>query len=202
MESISEILFVLTSGLLFPVIAVLLILFVYALVMCAVAFMDYSRFCAYRSSAGPVLSAMDSGNVNDKLLEIGNPELPGCAGCFRFLLDHTGNAPARERMIANMEVDIDKRLGRSRLMLKLGPMFGLMGTLIPMGPALTGLASGDVASMAYNMEMAFATTVIGILISAAGVVTLQVLKRCYARVMNDIEFVNELITVNSGKETA
>ena len=29
-----------------------------------------------------------------------------------------------------------------------------MGTLIPMGPALVGLATGDISSMAYNMQVA------------------------------------------------
>ena len=44
---------------------------------------------------------------------------------------------------------------------KTAPMLGLMGTLIPMGPALAGLASGDIGNMAYNMQIAFATTVVG-----------------------------------------
>ena len=39
-------------------------------------------------------------------------------------------------------------------------MLGLMGTLIPMGPALVGLSTGDIASMAYNMQVAFATTAV------------------------------------------
>ena len=30
-----------------------------------------------------------------------------------------------------------------------------------MGPALVGLSTGDIASMAYNMQVAFATTVVG-----------------------------------------
>ena len=41
-------------------------------------------------------------------------------------------------------------------------MLGLMGTLIPMGPALVGLSTGDIASMAYNMQVAFATTVVAV----------------------------------------
>lgn len=36
----------------------------------------------------------------------------------------------------------------------------LMGTLIPMGPALVGLANGDISTMAYNMQVAFSTTVV------------------------------------------
>lgn len=64
-----------------------------------------------------------------------------------------------------------------------------MGTLIPMGPALVGLATGDVASMASNMQVAFATTVVGIIIGAIGFVTLQVKQRWVADDLNIIEYI-------------
>ena len=49
-----------------------------------------------------------------------------------------------------------------------------------MGPALVGLAQGDMSSMAYNMQVAFATTVVGLVIAAVGIITLQVKQRWYA----------------------
>ncbi len=74
-------------------------------------------------------------------------------------------------------------------MIKLGPVLGLMGTLIPMGPALTGLATGDVAAMAQNMTVAFATTVVGLVIGTVGFMTLQVGQRWSADDMNILEYV-------------
>ena len=79
------------------------------------------------------------------------------------------------------------------MLVKLGPMLGLMGTLIPMGPALVGLATGDISSMAYNMQVAFATTVVGMLIAAVGVLTVQVRQRWYARELNNLEYVRQLL---------
>ena len=70
-------------------------------------------------------------------------------------------------------------------------MLGLMGTLIPMGPALVGLSTGDIGSMAYNMQVAFATTVVGIVIGAIGFITLQVKQRWVADDMNILEYVVE-----------
>ena len=75
----------------------------------------------------------------------------------------------------------------------MGPMLGLMGTLIPMGPALVGLSTGDIASMAYNMQVAFATTVVGLFAAAIGFVTGQVKQRWYLQEMTDLEFVAELL---------
>ena len=65
-------------------------------------------------------------------------------------------------------------------MTKIGPMLGLMGTLIPMGPALAGLASGDIASMAYNMQIAFGTTVVGIFVAGVGLLLHSVKRHWFA----------------------
>lgn len=113
--------------------------------------------------------------------------------CLKKLSEHRDNAAYCERLLANYEVDAEKELGRSRTFIKLGPMLGLMGTLIPMGPALVGLANGDISSMAYNMQVAFATTVVGLVIAAVGVVTLQVKQRWYAREMNDLDYLDKTL---------
>ena len=97
----------------------------------------------------------------------------------------------RKRLLGDYEIAADKELGQSKLLVKIGPMLGLMGTLIPMGPALVGLATGDIGSMAYNMQVAFATTVVGIVIGAIGFITLQVKQRWVADDMNILEYVVE-----------
>lgn len=193
MESVSNILFALSSGLLFPVIVVLLALFLYALVHCVTSFVDYNRFVAGRKAAQPLLDGMNTANMKQSVAELEKSPVAFFASAVKLLAANEDCPAARHRYLANMEVSVDKHLSRSRLLVKLGPMTGLMGTLIPMGPALTGLASGNIASMAYNMEVAFATTVLGILIAAIGLVTLQCAKRMYARMLNDLEFINELM---------
>ncbi len=54
-----------------------------------------------------------------------------------------------------------KALSSNRLMIKAGPTLGLMGTLIPMGTALSSLSQGDLMIMSANMVTAFTTTVVG-----------------------------------------
>ena len=78
----------------------------------------------------------------------------------------------------------------------MGPMLGLMGTLIPTGPALVGLSTGDITSMAYNMQVAFATTVVGLFAAAIGFITQQTKKRWYLQDMTNLEFVAELLNEN------
>jgi len=78
-------------------------------------------------------------------------------------------------------------------------MLGLMGTLIPMGPALVGLSTGDIASMAYNMQVAFATTVVGLFAAAIGFITQQVKQRWFLQDMANLEFVAELLNEKQSK---
>nr|HML26703.1 MotA/TolQ/ExbB proton channel family protein [Methanomethylovorans sp.] len=43
-----------------------------------------------------------------------------------------------------------KRLEQTRIITNIAPMLGLMGTLIPLGPALVALSQGDVVQLAHN----------------------------------------------------
>jgi len=79
----------------------------------------------------------------------------------------------------------------------MGPILGLIGTLIAMSPALVGLSTGDISGMAYNMQVVFATTVVGLVISAIGLVTLQFKQRWYAKDVNNLDYVSRILI---GKE--
>jgi biopolymer transport protein ExbB/TolQ len=69
------------------------------------------------------------------------------------------------RRIASVESLRRTELQKISDLTKYGPAIGLMGTLIPLGPALVGLARGELETLSNNMIIAFATTVVGILIS-------------------------------------
>ena len=119
------------------------------------------------------------------------------SGQLVLFLNRIKEAPQRpvvlDKILGDYEIVADKELGQSKILVKIGPMLGLMGTLIPMGPALVGLATGDISSMASNMQVAFATTVVGIIIGAIGFITLQVKQRWVASDMNLLEYVVESI---------
>ena len=102
-----------------------------------------------------------------------------------------------EKIIGDYEISAQKELDKSKLLSKIGPMLGLMGTLIPMGPALVGLATGDIESMANNMQVAFATTVVGLIIGAIGFITLQVKQRWVAEDMNVLDYFIDSIKESS-----
>lgn len=71
---------------------------------------------------------------------------------------------ATEHALARYELAVQRRLDRTRLLVRAGPAIGLMGTLIPLAPGLAALADGKVAALAENLRDAFGATVIGLLV--------------------------------------
>ena len=67
-----------------------------------------------------------------------------------------------EHVVLEREAQVRRTLNGSRMLVRVGPSLGLLGTLIPMGTALASLTAGNLEAMAGQMVVAFTTTVIGL----------------------------------------
>ena len=67
-----------------------------------------------------------------------------------------------EHIVLEREEQARRPLAGSRLLVKVGPSLGLLGTLIPMGTALASLTAGNLEAMAGQMVVAFTTTIVGL----------------------------------------
>ena len=67
-----------------------------------------------------------------------------------------------EHLVLEREERARRTLNGSRLLVRVGPSLGLLGTLIPMGTALASLTSGNLEAMAAQMVVAFTTTIVGL----------------------------------------
>lgn len=95
----------------------------------------------------------------------------------------------RAKALADFDLSSLRKLERSRMLVRFGPALGLMGTLIPLSPALEGLAEGDVAQLSDNLRAAFSVTVLGLLIGAIAFSISLVRDRLYAQDLSDLEYV-------------
>ena len=201
MNFISDILYWISTGLLVPVIVLLIILFCRALLLAGSFYGQYMSIrkteALLRNELGK-LTSETVGELNSKLPEKSRSLV---IMYMRQVLDARDTPAQVQRLLANFEIAADKDLAISKTLTKLGPILGLMGTLIPMGPALGGLAGGDIASMAYNMQIAFATTVVGLVAGAVGFLTQQVKQRWYLQDMTNLEFIAELLNENRTTKT-
>lgn len=67
-----------------------------------------------------------------------------------------------EHLVLESEEELKRGLNASRILVKVGPSLGLLGTLIPMGVSLASMAAGNLEAMAGQMVVAFTTTIIGL----------------------------------------
>jgi biopolymer transport protein ExbB/TolQ len=100
-----------------------------------------------------------------------------------------GQGDRMAKILADFDLGSLRRLERTRMMVRFGPALGLMGTLIPLSPALEGLAEGDVAQLSDNLRAAFSVTVLGLLIGAVAFSISLVRDRLYAQDLSDLEYV-------------
>ncbi|NOU58334.1 MotA/TolQ/ExbB proton channel family protein [Marinifilum caeruleilacunae] len=199
MDQITNLLYWISTGLLIPVIVLLLIFFLRALLLVGLFYGMYIQKLKFNKSFKENINQLNEENV-DKLLESlnGNNKLL-LSTYLGKLINSMPKDIYYDKILNDFEMACQKDLSSSQTLTKLGPILGLMGTLIPMGPALVGLASGDIESMALNMQVAFATTVIGLLTGAVGFVVMQVKRRWYASDISDMEFVVELLKLSKKK---
>lgn len=193
MNYITDILYWISTGLLVPVIVLLIILFIRSLLLIGNFF---GQYIAIRKTESLLRQEFDTltpetlDQLVDKLPKKSNNLV---INSIRKMMEMKDSPAHISRLLADYEIMADKDLATSKTLSKMGPMLGLMGTLIPMGPALVGLSTGDIASMAYNMQVAFATTVVGLFAAAIGFITQQVKQRWYLQDMTNLEFLSEML---------
>lgn len=103
------------------------------------------------------------------------------------------NRLAVKKCLEDIEIAVGKRLARLSIQTRVGPMLGLVGTLLPLGPALTGLATGNIQALAGNLIIAFTTTVFGILVGAFAYAVSLIRRAWYEQDMSDLEYIVEVL---------
>ncbi len=193
MKFISDILYWISTGLLVPVIVLLVFIFIRSLILIGGFFGQYINVRKTNMILQKEFNGLNADNVEELFLHLPLENSSLVVSYISRMRDKKDNSEELRRLVSEFEIEADKDLSLSNMLAKMGPMLGLMGTLIPMGPALVGLASGDISSMAYNMQVAFATTVVGLFAAGIGFVTYQVKKRWYMRDMVNLEYLEGLL---------
>jgi biopolymer transport protein ExbB/TolQ len=194
MEYVSNLMFWISNGLLVPVVVGLLFFFFRAIFMLGGLFNQYMSCSKQEKALKKSLDELDKQNMSTfKSMLEKTPSTKFTIAALQ-LYKEQNSVIHRNRQISEFEINADKELGKSKVLIKFGPILGLMGTLIPMGPALVGLSTGDIGSMAYNMQVAFATTVLGLCIGAAGFILVQIKQRWIVSDLTNLDFISDLMT--------
>ena len=103
----------------------------------------------------------------------------------------------REALARQMAADEEYRYRRTvkvtDLVARIAPMFGLMGTLIPLGPGLIALGQGDTKTLSDSLMIAFDTTIAGLVSGAVSYFISGVRKGWYEQYMSWTQTIMETI---------
>lgn len=199
---IFDVLYTFSASLLYPVVITLILLAVYSLMLIGEFVSEFAR--RHRDIENLELCC------NSTHEHLKNKDMEKAASSLRlvkqnflvkaFAIDSANhieknNLISIERLAQDYEIKMAKRLEQTRIVATISPMVGLMGTLIPLGPALIGLSQGDIEQLANNLMIAFATTVIGLFAGSISYVLTQVRKRWYWQDMADIDYILDTMEI-------
>lgn len=175
MGLLTNIFYLISTSLLIPVMLALLWFLMRVLLLLGRTLREHLGRSAVSKGLADFSQALERGDVS-------LPDLPTqglVAEGLAKLCTVADNDVLAEKVVHECQLAWQSELERLRGIARFGPALGLMGTLIPLGPALVGLAAGDLEMMSRNLVIAFATTVVGLLVGTLGVGLLGVKKRWY-----------------------
>lgn len=200
-EYLSGILDVISQSLTIPVLIILLILVVISIIMLGGIISEYtSRKKVPVSTISDLIFKFNSAESVDKLKEIiANAEIPNSQRkvltqiAESGSLDEVSREALARKLVEHEEERIDKSLEKSDIITRIGPTLGLMGTLIPMGPGLAALGTGDVNVLAESLTVAFNTTIVGIGCGALCYVISKVRRGWYEQYISDLDALSDAV---------
>lgn len=206
MDTLVEILFFLSTALMVPVIAVLLGFVAWVLLEIGGLLREAQERHQGRSAWRVFLTELrDWSTAHDRnstaLLKRAAP--PKLLDAFFACYCEFGASELHlGKQVSDAEIDAAGRLARMSLGVRVGPMLGLMGTLIPLGPALIGLSTGSIEEMARHLVVAFSTTVLGLFVGGTCYGIWLARRQWYARDLADIEYVYHCLHGAEGEPTS
>lgn len=203
---IGNILRAVASAMHYPVIILLIFFLLAAVVLLGWLFAEYLTERRHmRASLPALLEEMQHTNdLTESIAQSGL--LQRQKDALTELAAHPDFSPELREALAVRLLDAEQerydRIVRfSELVARLAPMFGLLGTLIPLGPGIIALGQGDTFTLSASLLTAFDTTVAGLLAAAVATVVSSVRKSWYKEYVSTLEVLSQCV-LDREKEAA
>lgn len=210
-ENVNNILRAIISNLQTPVVMILLVLMVATVIVAGTFVFEF--FVEHRKLKADIpklIETMNRAKANELTDLIDkNKLLPRQKKALHQLIETDEmDGDTREiyasQLLFEEEEHYQKYLRWPQMISKLGPMFGLLGTLVPLGPGLMALGQGNTQALSQSLLTAFDTTAAGVVIAAIALVIAQMRKQWYRRYSQALESMMEVILDkwNAGKNSS
>lgn len=97
------------------------------------------------------------------------------------------------RLVEHEQEVYDRRTKITDIIAKIGPMVGLLGTLIPLGPGILALGQGDTYTLSNSLLTAFDTTVAGLVCACVALIISAIRKSWYRKYMSVLDMLAECV---------
>ena len=116
---------------------------------------------------------------------------------FCSQLQEIGSGPQAEIAVMNLLRETEHRhwrsLDRLKMLIRIGPGLGLIGTLIPMGTGLASLSQGDLTRLSGDLVIAFTTTVVGMALGLISYFFFTIQRRWVEEDVKNMELAAEIL---------
>ncbi len=155
--------YLISSSLFYPVLFFLSFLFCWMVMQAGDLFYEWlQRKRSGRVSPSMLLRQLREGGIPRAV----SPVVKNFGKRLEKALSEAGEARHRELVAVSFLQEAVQSAGASvswlKVIIRVGPGLGLIGTLIPMGIGLSALGQGDVTRLSSNLVVAFTTTVVGL----------------------------------------
>ena len=199
-ENVNSILRAIVANLQTPVVIILLILMIATVVVAGTFVFEF--FVEHRRLQADVPKLIETMNTT-KVCDMSdlvnrNELLPRQKKVLKQLIqEQKMDSESREIYAAQLLFEEEEHyqnfLRWPQMISKLSPMFGLLGTLVPLGPGLMALGEGNTALLSQSLLIAFDTTSAGVLIAAVALVIAQIRRQWYRNYAQVLESLMEVI---------
>ncbi|WP_395738588.1 MotA/TolQ/ExbB proton channel family protein [Prosthecobacter sp.] len=187
MKLLEQLLSLISEAVLLPTLAAIVILVAWSAMLLGGLLREWLGRRTVQATLTALRRAHVEGADPVRMLHILGTATTGLPARMNQLLSQWGGAADLPHCLVELEIETATTLSRLTWMTRIAPMLGLMGTLIPLGPALTGLASGDLATLSSNLVVAFTATVVGVLLGCTSYTMNLVRKNWYQRDLSTLE---------------
>lgn len=199
MTILGKVLHSMTSVLQIPVV-IILILFI-AAILVAIGWIISEYMNEHKHMQVQLPKLLDEIRAGEQPIE----EIIGTSGLLKTqkeaLIEITKHSDFNDLMLESLAANLlereqeryDSKLKPTDLLSKLGPMFGLLGTLIPLGPGIIALGQGDTMTLSQSLMTAFDTTIAGLIVAAIAIVISTIRRGWYNNYMSVLETVMDCV---------
>jgi biopolymer transport protein ExbB/TolQ len=197
---IKSFIYVVSSSLLYPTLFLLMVLSVWILFHAGGFFAEWLvRARLPKTSAVRLASVLSEADAAKQLPK----RVAAYLESLRGLLADRGDLgePVAAKLLQDASAAVLRSLDKTRLVVRIGPGLGLIGTLIPMGTGLAALSQGDLTQLSSDLVIAFTTTVVGLALGITSFFIYTIRKRWADDDIRTMQFITEILVRRGDEET-